>query len=342
MNCAFGVLKFAIPLLDDKNAMESYKLFCVIMRDTVSSTLTQGQKWEASRLAFHGAYKWGMLLPPVKDPQPILDFLCRHFELVERGEDHDEPIQNALRALVYAPTPEAIETLKNFDPTQPSFVHGICHVFQEHKSLQLREAALFFLVLIADKWFNTPDPIMIPDKMKILCADWAFAVDEVGHSAPAVQKADLAVLLEMMNSPHWRPHIVPEKWRLLEYEYFASVVPDDSQALRRCLDNAELVQDISNMGNQDAMSLWYAILWLKYSELKPEVQRQLEGVMKGARRWDLERYLSVIKAEANKAENELTGFNTWSPGPGAAILRTKIDNLKEARDSLMAVRRYWR
>ena len=339
MNCAFEVLKFAIPFLDDEEEVttKSYELFCVIMRDTA---LTQEQKWEASRLTLHGAYRSDRHLPGVDDPQDILTFLNHHFELIERGEDHDEPIQNALRALAYGLTPETIETLKKFHLIQPSFVRRICHMLQKHKPLQLLKAALSFLALIDDEWFNTPDPIITPDEIKSLCVDWASAVDEVGHSTPAVQRADLTVLLEMMNSRRWRPHIVPEKWKLLEY--FTSAVPDDSPALRRCLDNAELVQDISNMGNQDAMSLWSAILWLNYSELKPEVQRRLEGVTKGVQRWDFERYLSVIEAEANKAEDELTEFNTRAITPEAAVLRTKIDNLKEAKDSLMALRRGWR
>ena len=342
---ALEAMRLITPLPESGIAVESYRLFHVIMQAPVSSAYSDEKewvekKWEASRLALHGAYKWDKVLPWVEDPRNILAFLSHHFELADANDNHDEPIQNALRALAYASTPKTIEALKNLDPTQSPFARGVCFALQDARPLKLRKATLFFLALIADKWFNTSDPIMTPDEMKILCADWASAVDEVGHSAPAVQKAALAVLLEMMNSPHWRPHIVPEKWRLLEY--FTSVVPDDSQALKRCLDNAELVQDISNMGNQDAMSLWSAILWLKYSELKPEVQRQLEGVTKGAQRWDFERYLSVIEAEANKAEDELTEFNTWAISPEAAVLRTKIDNLKLAKDSLMALRRGWR
>jgi hypothetical protein len=114
---------------------------------------------------------------------------------------------------------------------------------QDDKPFELRKAALFFLPLIGDRWFNTPHPIMEPDQMRSLCVDWASAVDGIEHTYD-VQKATLAVLFGMINSPHWRPHIVTEKWKLLEY--FTSV-PDDSQPLRRCIDNPELMDAIKNV-----------------------------------------------------------------------------------------------
>ena len=173
-------------------------------------------------------------LPWVEDPQDILTFLDHHFDLATRGgQNQDESIQNALRVLAYASGPVTIEALKRFDPTEPSFVRGICYVFQNDKPFQLRKAALFFLPLIGDRWFNTPHPIMEPDQMRSLCVDWASAIDGIEHTCD-VQKATLAVLFGMVNSSHWRPHIVTEKWKLLEY--FTSV-PDDSQPLRRCIDN---------------------------------------------------------------------------------------------------------
>ena len=237
---ALEAMRLIAPLSESDIAINSHDLFHAIMRAPVSPAYTEEKKWEASRLAFHGAYKWDEVTPGVEDPKVILTFLSHHFKLAEKGKVHDEPIQDALRALAYASPPETIEALQYFDPTQPSFVRGICFVLQDIRPREVREAALLFLPLIAGTWFNAPDPIMTPDEMESLCADWASAVDEIGLSTPAVQKAALAVLLDIMNSPHWRPHIVPEKWKLLEY--FTSAVPDDCQALGRCLDNTELVR----------------------------------------------------------------------------------------------------
>ena len=337
-------MRFIAPLSETDIVKNSHDLFHAIMRAPVSPAYSEENKWEASRLALHGAYKWDEVLPRVEDPNDILAFLSHHFELAEKGEDHDEPIQDALRALASAPPPEAIEALQNFDPTQPSFVRGIRFAFQDIRSREVREAALLFLPLIADTWFNAPDPIMTPGEMESLCVDWASAVDEVGHSTPAIQKATLAVLLDMMNSRHWRPHIVPEKWKLLEH--FSSAVPDDSQALKRCLDNMELVKVISNMGNPGAVTLWSTILWLKYGELVLEVREWLEASAKDAQREDVDKYLSVIESELEEAEKGLEEFEkeleeaeresvvygiSSTPDQKVIVLKAKVDSLKGAK-----------
>ena len=332
-------MELIASLSEETVAEKSYDLFHVVMRAPVSPAYSQDKKWEASRRAMHGAYKWDQFLPWVGDPHDVLTFLDHHFDLATGGEDQDEPIQNALRALAYASGPVTIEALKRFDPTEPSFVSGICYTFQSNRSFELRKAALFFLPLIGDRWFNTPHPIMKPDQMKSLCMDWASVVGVIEHSND-VQRAILAVLFGMINSPHWRPHIVADKWNLLEY--FPSV-PGDSQPLRRCLDNPELMEAIRDVPNPAAIAIWMKIMWLKYKELVPVVQRQLEAVTKevaqGRRRADLEVYQSVIESEVATAENALTQYTTWSIDPVAVALRTKIDNLQHAKHALVALKR---
>jgi len=232
---ALEVMELIGPLSENDISQKSYDLFHVIMQAPVSLAYTQEKKWEASRLAMHGAYKWDEFLPWVEDPQDILTFLDHNFDLADRGgQDQREPIQNALRALAYASGSATIEDLKRFDPTEPSFVRGICYVFQGDKPSQLHKAALFFLPLIGDGWFNT----------------------SIKHTYD-VQKATLSVLFGMISSPHWRPHIVMEKWKLLEY--FTSV-PDGSVPLMRCIDNPELMDVIRNVADPAAMVLWLAIL----------------------------------------------------------------------------------
>ena len=333
---ALKAMEIIAPLTMDEIATESFHLFHLIMRTSVSDTCPQEKKWQAARHAMHGAYKWDKFLPWIGDPQDILVFLGHHFELATRyDENQDEPIHDALRALAYASDPATIEALNQFDPTEPSFVHGVLYIYQENHPFQLRKAALFFLPLIGDRWFNTPDPIMEPHQMGKFCADWASAIDGIEHT-PDVQKAALAVLFDMMNSPHWRPHIVPNKWKLLEY---FTLVPDDIQPLKRCLDNLELTNAISEVENPAAMVLWLAVLWLKYNELVPAVREQLETATKrvaqGNRRTDLEMYLSVMNTELKKAEDALAQYNLWSTDPAAIALRTKIDSLRQARAALV-------
>jgi len=327
------------PLCENGIAEKSYQLFHVAMGTPVSLAYSPEKKWEASRLTMRGAYKWDKSLPQVEDPQDILMFLGHHFDLATRcDQNQDEPIQNALCALAYASGPVTIEALKRFDPTDPSFVRGICYVFQDDKPFELRKAALFFLPLISDKWFNTPHPIMEPDQMGSLCVDWASAVDGI-ELTKDVQKAALTVFFGMINSSHWRPHVVREKWRLLEH--FPSV-PDDSLPLRRCIDNPELTDTIVKMENPAAMILWLAILWLKYKELTPQVLEQLETITKevaqGERKTDLDVYLSVMDSYLRQAEDALMQYDMWSTDPAAIALRTKIDNLQQARTSLVALK----
>ena len=332
---ALEVMELITAISGEEVVTRSYELFHVTIQRPISPVYTQEKMWKATRLALHGAYKWDRVLPPVKDPQPILDFLSHHFELVGGDEVHDEPIQNALRALAYASTPETIEALKNFDPTRPSFVQGICYVLQEIKPLQLRKAALSFLSLIAHKLFNNRVTIMDHNVMKSLCANWASAVDEV-WGADGVREAALVVLLNMINSSYWRPHVVWDKWRLLEY---SDLVLDDSQPLARCLRNPDLVDAISTAGNPDATNLWSKILLSKYDKLDPTVKERLEASMRGARRQRVDEYLSMMRAELEEAEKNSAKYGTWAIEPRATTLDAKIKSHEAAIKFLESVKK---
>ena len=337
---ALESMELIASLSEDPVAQKSYELFHVVMQAPVSPTYSQEKKWKASRFAMHAAYRGDEFLPSFKDPCDILTFLDHHFDLATMGnKNQNEPIQNALRALAYASEPVAIEALERFDPTKHSFASGICYAFHHHRPFELRKAALFFLPLIGDRLFNTPHPIMKPDQMKSLCQGWASTVDDMVLSS-YVQEAALAALFWMINSPHWRPHIVTDKWKLLEY--FPSV-PGNSQPLRRCLNNPELMDAIRDVANPAAMGLWMKILWLKYKELVPEVQKQLETVTKeiaqGRRRAELETYQAGIESELMKAEDALTRCTTSSTERAAVALRTKIENLQHAKHALVALKK---
>ena len=331
-------MELIAPLSEDEIAQRSYNLFHIIMEAPVFFAFSQEMKWEASRLAMHGAYKSDKFLPRVEDPQDILTFLEHHFDLATGGRNHHVPIQNALRALALASGPATIKALEDFNPTKPLFVRGICYIFQDDKPLQLRKAALIFLPLISDGWFDTPDPIMEPNGMRDFCMNWASAVDSIEHTYD-VQKAILAVLLGMINSPHWRPFVVVENWNLLEY--FTSV-PNDSLPLGRCINNLEVMETIRNMESPEAMIYWLAILCWRYEELIPVVQKQLETVVKEVVRGDSKTYLdvclSVINLELKKAKDALQQYTLWPTDPAADDLRTKIDNLQQVRVSLVALR----
>jgi hypothetical protein len=178
---------------------------------------------------------------------------------------------------------------------------------------------------------------MEPDQMRSFCVDWASTVDSIEHTHD-VQKASLTVLFGMMNSPHWRPHIVSDKWKLLKY--FTSV-PDDSQPLRRCLNNPELMYAVPEAGNPAAIIIWLKVLWSHYGKLTLEVRKQLElrtkEVVQGGVEVGLDMYILVVEEGLKKAEDSLQEYTTWSIDPAAIALRKKVEELREANASLIAL-----
>ena len=321
INCALEALKLISCLPEHAPPSKSQNLFLVIMESLVTEDQSQA-KWEASCLTMQSACKGDGF----KDAQHILTFLNHHFELVTRhGQSQDEPIQNALCALNQTSDTVIIEALKQFDPTMPSFVHGISYVFQGNRSPRLCEAALLFLPLICDRWFNTRSPVMDSTAMSKFFIGWASTIDCLMQTSE-IQKAALIVFLEMVNSPYWRPHITPEKWTLLEH---FKLVPSDLQSLQGCINNVDLMDEVKNVDNPRAIVLWVEILWSKYMELIPEVQKQLKMVTEeiaqnekdiclSASQSYIYRYLSNANLELREAEDALKQY-TGQPDDWEAI-----------------------
>jgi len=335
---ALQVMELLAPFPDSQTSRQSYGLFRVIMDTPISLTFTSKKKWTAARLMMDGAYNWDKYLPWVKDPSHILAFLNHHFDLITKSDENWEgPILSSLRAFAYASGPETRDALVKFDPTQSLFVRGMCYAYEGERPFQVRKAALFFLPLIGDKWFNAPEPFMDADQMRKFCMNWASFLDII-EPTHDVQKAALATLFGMINSPQWRPHIVPNRWRLLQY---FTIVPDDSRPLRHCLDNPGLMDAIRDVDEPSAMVLWLAVLWLKYGELIPVVREQLEAatreLVQGARRTDLDMYLSLVESELKKAEEKMKE-QTWSTDVDAVEFWKKIDCLKQSREMLSAIK----
>ena len=263
-------------------------------------------------------------------------FLEHHFSLAIKDDgDHDVPIQNALRVLGSVSGPVMNEALNHFNLTQPSFVRGIRFAFEGSRPAQLREAAFFFLPLIADKWFNTPNPIMEPAQMKVRCKDWTSAADNAGATSDT-RKAPLAILFNMINSIHWRPHIVAEKWKLLMF--FISD-PYDTEPLMRCLRNPDLIDAIPNVGEPGARVLWLAILWSKCEQLTPDVRKKSETATGEVPMMDLDVCLSAVDPELEKVESELLRYGPWSVNPVAISLGKKKHSLEQAKGFLTTLKR---
>lgn len=311
----------------------------MVMQSPVPETHSEKQ-WKVTRLTMHSAFKDCNPSPQVKDPKDILAFLDHHFDLAIIGHgNQDGPIQNGLCALASASA--TTEAFNQFDPTEQWFVRGICYAFQSDRSSELHEAALLFLPLIGNRWFHPQTPIMGSIEMASFCVDWASTVDCL-NSTSTIKKAALIVLLGMINSPHWFPHIVPAKWNLLEYflEHFKSV-SHDLQFLSGCINNIGLLDKISNVDNPMAVVLWVEILWLEYVELIPEVRKQLEAVTKeiaqneisahlSASQSHLDKYLLNISRKLREAEDALKQYTPPFTDPAAVTLRNRVKVLRQA------------
>ena len=323
-------MKLIAPLSGNDIAMRSYRLFRVATRAPLSPTYTKETKWEVSRLALRGACKSEESMPPIEDALEILRFLDYHFDLADGGDENSYvPIWDALRALVFASDPVVNDALQHFDPARPSFVRGVRHALQKDKPW-LHKAALFFLPRIADRWFIPPRKIMTPDEMESFCKDWASAIDRVEVTCD-IHAPALTVLFNMIDSSHWRPHIVADKWKLLKY--FASDL-HDSPPFRRCLGNPEVVDAISKGGNREAIILWSEILLVRYRSLKTEVLERFEEAMRDTTKTELGAYMSTIDSELTKTELELTKYKSLSTEKRAVTLKREIDSHKEAKEFL--------
>ena len=341
IDCALEALELISHLPQHIPPSKSYSLFCVVMQASIPEIYSQ-KKWKASQLTMYGASEEGKF----EDVQHILTFLDYHFELITKNDrSQDKPIQHALCALAHTPETIVLKALKQFDPTKPSFVDGIIRVLQYDRPIKLHEATLQFLPLICDKWFNARSPIMNSKQRSRFFMDWASAVDKV-EKTPAIQGAALSVLLGMVNSPPWHPHIIPEKWTLLKH--FTSV-PDNLQHLHGYINNLGLIDEVRNVDNPMAVVLLVEILWLKYAELIPGVKEKLEmvtreiaqnegGVDLDTSQSYIDKYLSNVGLELKKAESALECYTRQSAEPIAATLREKAGSLQEAMRLLGAIR----
>lgn len=132
----------------------------------------------------------------------------------------------------------------------------------------------------------------------------ASTVDEI-RGAGGVREPVLAVLLDMINSPHWHPHVAPENWKLLAHSDSA---PDDSRPLARCLKDTDLMDAITTAGNPDAIVLSSKILLL-----------------------NADNYLVMIEMELNEG--------AWATAPAAVTLKERIDSHKAAIEFSKSVKR---
>lgn len=327
-------MRLIAPLQNDTVATNCYSLFRVIM----PSSFEEEEIWVAARIAIHGAYKWDAYLPWVEDPKDIIKFLVHHFTIQTKGEDKvaTQPIEEVVRALAYASNENTLECLKKFDCTNKLLVNGIRKAFEEDREFEMRKAALFFMPMIQDQWFDDSLEDVMSDEEKVeFCKNWGSAVDGIEHTSDVKKKAAGPTLFGMLNSKKWRPHIVKDKLKLLEY--FADL-PDDCKSFIACKENPSILPWLrSGAGGTgegvDRTKLWLAILWSDYTNLPKDVKDQVLGMTKlviSKARHDVSFISRIMVAEKERYQEKLASHPAVSLEAEPEKLRAKVEGLNES------------
>ena len=288
-------------------------------------------KWDAARLAMHGAFKWDGYYPMVSSPQEVLSFLGYHFDLQEKGEDQDEAIQYALRALAFGASPTCLDALAQFDPTVHPFFDGIRSLFHSDKPHELKKSALCFLSHIEARWFPVFSEHVSPDAVQDFCEGLVSVVNDVFLDEPEVKRASTTALLSMADVSTFRIHIPLYMWEHLEFVY---ELKEDSPPLRRCKNNPDLIPALRRTKDQKPLLLWLAILWREIMRLDPKIQEQVveattRAVTQSPHVEDF--LLLLLNAEETRLEEKLRAFSSWSTDQEVEALRLKLYELRESR-----------
>ena len=306
-----------------------FDLFTTVM--TTASHLPADLKWEAARLAMHGAFKWEGYYPMVSSPQEVLSFLEYHFDLQSKGENQDEAIQYAIRALALGASPTCLEALAQFDPTVHPFFDGIRSLFHPEKPHELRKAAICFLSHIEARWFPVFSEHVSPDAVQEFCEDLVSAVNEVFVDELEVKRAATSILLSMADATTFRLHIPLHMWEYLE---FVHELKDGSNPLRRCRGNLDIIPALRRTKDQKPLLLWLAILWREITKLNLKIQEQaVEATTRAvALSPHVEDFLLLLlNAEETRLEEKLRAFSSWSTDGEVETLRLKLYELRESR-----------
>lgn len=296
-----------------------------------ASHLSADLKWEAARLAMHGAFKWDGYYPMVSDPQEVLSFLEHHFGLQAKGENQEEAIQYALRALAFGSSQTCLDTLAQFDPTVPPFFEGIRSLFHPDKPHELKKAALCFISHIEARWFPVFAEHVSPDAVQDFCEDLVSVINEVLVDEPEVKRAATTTLLSMADASTFRLHIPLHMWEHLE---FVHELKEGSYALRRCRENPDIIPALRRTKDQKPLLLWLAILWRQVTKLDSKVQEQVVDATTRtvAQSPHVEDFLLLLlNAEETRLEERLRAFSSWSTGEEVETLRLKLYELRESR-----------
>ena len=274
--------------------------------------------------------------------------MVHHFAIQAKGEDDiaRQPIENVLRAIAYASNKTTLEGLEKFDFADKLFVDGVRKAVEEDRPFEMRKAALFFVSIIQDKWFDDSlEDVMSDEAKDEFCENWGSAVKEIEHTV-SVRKATCATLFGMLNSEKWRSHIVGDALKLMMY---FSDLPEDTKCFTLCKENTSILPWLRSRADEAGeegveetrlWKLWLAILWSGYGDLPKDGRDQVSKVTKAViskARHDVNLISRIMAAEEKKYQAELDGYEATSLGDEPERLRARLEGLNESIEKFAEV-----
>jgi hypothetical protein len=329
-------IRLIAPLQNEPVASSCYNLFRVIL----SSSFEEEDIWVAARPAIHGMFKWDSFLPWIEDPDEIINFLAHHFAIQVKGDDDVamQPIEDTLRGLAYASNEETLKVLKKLDWADRLFIDGIRKAFEEGRPFQTRKAALYFMKIVQDRWFDDSlEDVMSDEEKDEFCKNWLSAVDGM-ETTDQVKEATCTTFLAVLNSKRWRSHMPEETLKTM---YWISDLPLDCKYLTACKENASilpwLLSGVGGAGGDTEKTkvwkLWLAILWSDYTNLPKNVGDQVLDVTKDViskARHDVGFISRIMVAEREKYKDKLGDYDAVSLEDEPEKLRAKVERLSES------------
>lgn len=276
---ANDILSLVVSLPVERIRFQSYALFGTLMRLVDNND----RLWHPARLSMKGVHsptKSIPAIPPIEDPEDVLDFLRFHVSPQQIPAAHEEPIFHAFRSIVVDSNAKKRRGVAAYDKLgSSSLADAMIQLLGKKDFARLRKMSLLALpeldslLFTSEAAFNDPNDPEAAKRAEDLVKTWSTAINEfLPEETPEIEVAVVQVLLAIANLPSLRVWLRPEQWTLA-YK-FPTILYLDSPSMERCTQNPTIFPSIKQ-SDGDLMG-WVGMSWMKYHSLSTEVRRQLE------------------------------------------------------------------
>ena len=338
---ATEVLGLVAHLKQEKLCVESYQLFLTIMANVESDDWL----WRPAELSLIGAFQWGIPRPHVGDPASLIRFL-EHC-LIEQARDIgvDDSVERTMLALAGAPAEVVGDGIARVDFTQPLFFNGICHALRNGAPYPLRRATVTFLRHLDAQLFDHNKTFTM-DQVNSFISGWSSSAHETmeKENGRFLTESLFGMLMGLLDSPFWREHIPQDRWCILTLlgGMTEERIPP---SFYRCVKNPTIVPYLKQVDPHgvNVLAQWAAILWAKYPDLSQGVRSQVENETRNmasgqSSKDNLSSYLTIVEGQIQLLRDRIKS-HAWSFGEDVAELRKRLDSLRAARGTLIAIQK---